>query len=250
MADSNPDSIIHGLIQGVGTTAFIDSIIHSFVYFAFLSQLVAFCTTRARFASLRFASPEDNIVIKASRTYEPTEGGRNINTTENAEEDEPTGSAEKETEPKTAIKDKGISEVPTADEQPPKDVAAFAKVMESVMLITPNPFPRLVESDVDRWERIHRHLTENNVTFAMLLVALYFALIRCQKVHIEEDGTCKECDVIAFKAAATVYSYISTRAIHFVIYAYAIRQPYRAISFVASQVYLGLFIYLIYKAAY
>lgn len=250
MSDSNSVSTAHGLIHGVGTTAFIDAIIHSFVYFAFLSQLVAFCTTRARFASLRFASPEDNIVIKASRTYVPTESSSKGEATER-EGGGPAEGTRNATEIKTAIiKEKGgISEVST-NEQPPKDVAAFTKIMESVMLITPNPFPRLVESDVDRWERIHRHLTENNVTFAMLLVALYFALIRCQKIHTEENGTCTECDVIAFKAAATVYSYISTRAIHFVIYAYAIRQPYRAVSFIASQVYLGIFIYFIYKATY
>ena len=159
--DSNGQNVIMALMSGPGSKALLDSMIAAFVYFGFLTQLVAFTTVRARFASLKFASPEDKIVIEASRTYEPVgDSGQGLVEVKRKTADKPSSTETKSDDDNTKdiIDDKAEQIKPST----PKDVEAFVRVMEKCMLIVPNPFPKLIEQDVERWERIHRHLTENN----------------------------------------------------------------------------------------
>ena len=167
------------LMSGPGSQALMDSIIVAFAYFTFLSQLVSFTTIRARFASLKFACPEDKIVIKASRKYEPVgENGQalvEVQVKDNATDKlgSPKKEGEKEREDRrTGESSKPVEKQAGIQKSAPKDVTAFVRVMETCMLIIPNPFPTLIERDVDRWERIHRHLTENN---GMLVINLHLS---------------------------------------------------------------------------
>ena len=91
----------------------------------------------------------------------------------------------------------------------------------------------------------------SKVSFGMLVLALYFAIIRCQILNpVDEFGVFPLCEELSLKGAATIYSYVSSRALHFVVYSYAIRQPYRLIAYMTSQLHLCFILFLIWKAVH
>mmetsp|Transcript_759 Transcript_759/g.2040 ORF Transcript_759/g.2040 Transcript_759/m.2040 type:complete len:172 (-) Transcript_759:286-801(-) len=84
---------------------------------------------------------------------------------------------------------------------------------------------------VARWEAIHRHATENNVAFGLILFGSYLAI---------QDAQTRGSDVDTTATEVALYAYLGFRLIHWLIYASAVRQPYRALAFIASQVCLGV----------
>lgn len=89
-----------------------------------------------------------------------------------------------------------------------------------------------LEAALVRWQSIHRHATENNVTVGMIFMALYVTQQRCL------SKSASSCDPDPVVTEVFIYLYLAMRLIHFFIYLCSIRQPYRAIAFISTNVCL------------
>eukprot|EP00435_Cladocopium_sp_Y103_P008110 s1272_g2.t1 len=73
---------------------------------------------------------------------------------------------------------------------------------------------------------------ENNVTVGMIFMALYVTQQRCL------SKSASSCDPDPVVTEVFIYLYLAMRLIHFFIYLCSIRQPYRAIAFISTNVCL------------
>eukprot|EP00434_Breviolum_minutum_P018314 symbB.v1.2.016158.t1/scaffold1225.1/size130771/3 len=89
-----------------------------------------------------------------------------------------------------------------------------------------------LEATLMRWQSIHRHATENNVTVGMVFLALYVTQGRCLSQAVQA------CDPDPVVTEVFIYLYLACRLMHFFIYTFAIRQPYRAIVFILTNICL------------
>uniref|UniRef100_A0A0G4HU31 Uncharacterized protein n=1 Tax=Chromera velia CCMP2878 TaxID=1169474 RepID=A0A0G4HU31_9ALVE len=113
----------------------------------------------------------------------------------------------------------------------PADLRAFLCCFRYICCIT--CFSPVSDSYFERLTNMHRHATENNTSLGLVLFSSWLALTRC-----EERGG--DCDPIARFGTVVAYTHLGCRLLHLLFYAIAIRQPYRALAFIASNISLGL----------